>query len=391
MAVTFSAISMIGLNDSATGALLPELEIYYHLPKDILSIVFLANVFGYLLSCVFSTPLEFRLGTRMTLMLSSASYVVATILMLITPPFPVVVIALSLLGFGSGLFDAVLSSVTSHYIAEGGPGYVMSFLYAAFGVGATAAPFVVGGILDGGASWQYYYVLPLAMTVVNGALIMYYFRNYTMPPDEPEYKGNGSAWQRMATVVRMRPIQIAFGLFVVAFTTTDMISAWAVTWLRDVRGIEGGMAQYYLSFFWAGIAVGRIGLSWFAHRRGWSTKYSSMCFVSIMGALVLVMFFVPNRPLTAALMALSGFFLGPCTPAVLYAIGQVVTPSQRSASVSLVISVGLAGSAISPLVYGVVAKQSGLTSLPIVIVVLCAISCLLWLIFPERRSSRRDE
>lgn len=65
------------------------------------------------------------------------------------PPFGVFVLALGLLGFGSGLYDACLTTVVSHEE----DGVLMSCLYAFFGVGATFSPLLIGGFIDAGLPW----------------------------------------------------------------------------------------------------------------------------------------------------------------------------------------------------------------------------------------------
>lgn len=95
---------MMGMNDAATGALIPYLEVEYNIGYAIVSLIFVTNAFGWLVMAPVSQMIEARAGR-------SRSYIIAASLMSIgytalvcAPPFPVVVMSFFLLGLGMALF-----------------------------------------------------------------------------------------------------------------------------------------------------------------------------------------------------------------------------------------------------------------------------------------------
>jgi len=82
--------------------------------------------------------------------LAAGFYAAGSLILTLRPPFPVVTIALALLGLGSGLYDASLTTVVAHY--ENGT--LMSAMYSFFGIGAMISPFIIGSLLDQGIKWN---------------------------------------------------------------------------------------------------------------------------------------------------------------------------------------------------------------------------------------------
>lgn len=66
------------------------------------------------------------------------------------PPFGAFISAIVFQGFGCGLYDASLTTVISHKE----DGVAMSLMYAAFGVGASIAPLIIGAFVDRGIAWN---------------------------------------------------------------------------------------------------------------------------------------------------------------------------------------------------------------------------------------------
>lgn len=101
---------LLGLNDAATGALIPYLEEEYHIGYAVVSLIFVTNAVGFISMAPICQLIESRVGR-------ARSYVIATSLMSIgyvaivcTPPFPVVVLSFYFLGCGMALFLAMTNA-----------------------------------------------------------------------------------------------------------------------------------------------------------------------------------------------------------------------------------------------------------------------------------------
>ena len=121
----------MGLNDAATGALIPYLEKEYHIGYAVVSLIFVSNALGFISMAPLSQMIEGYTGR-------SWSYVVATLLMSLgyialvcTPPFPVVVLSFYFIGLGMALFLAM----TNVFIVNLLNGTViLGFMHGLYGV-----------------------------------------------------------------------------------------------------------------------------------------------------------------------------------------------------------------------------------------------------------------
>lgn len=78
--------------ETAVGALIPYLETYYRIGYAVVSMLFVGNAVGFILSAFFVNMTLGKLGRAKTLLLSE-TIIIAGYLMLVTaPPYPVVVV-----------------------------------------------------------------------------------------------------------------------------------------------------------------------------------------------------------------------------------------------------------------------------------------------------------
>jgi fucose permease len=82
-----------GVNDSVVGALIPSMEDHYHIGYALVSLTFVANAVGFLVATPTSNALTSTLGRSKCLMLSKVMMLVGYVIIVCTPPFPVVVVA----------------------------------------------------------------------------------------------------------------------------------------------------------------------------------------------------------------------------------------------------------------------------------------------------------
>ncbi|KAK4704915.1 hypothetical protein P7C70_g1287, partial [Phenoliferia sp. Uapishka_3] len=158
-----------------------------------------------------------------------------------------------------------------------------------------------------------------------------------------------------------------------------------VSYMIGKRGSPEAASRYQLSGVWGGqldrfsfrvddadssnfigIALGRVTLAYLGRNLGEKT-FSILLLASASGCLGVV-WGVRSVPVDAVALVLVGFFIGPVTPKVLSAVSTRVPPSLKSSVVSLTIGLGLIGSSVGPLIFGVVAGKGGLASLPAVLI-----------------------
>ncbi|GAA5960836.1 hypothetical protein JCM21900_002299 [Sporobolomyces salmonicolor] len=401
LAVAFAMVGLVGMNDSATGANLDSMQAFYGVTYDKISIVFLANTAGYFVSSVSASFLAHHLGLNYSLLIASAAMCTGCITLSVAPPFAAFIIALAVLGFGSGMYDACLTTVVSHEE----DGVLMSCMYACFGVGAMFSPLIIGGFIDRGWSWNRYYYAPLSLSIFLAILGCWVFRTYEAPPDESHdvpasVGGSGvegevihgrartSAQERMKRALKIRAVWAGFFLIMLAFGSSDTLSAWIVSFMVTKRNSPEAASRYQLAGLWGGIAFGRVVLAFVLGNRLGERSFS-IIMLAAASAFLGVIWAVKNFVVDAVAMVLVGFFFGPVTPKVLSVVGSRVPPSLKSSVMSLTIGLGLIGSSVGPLLFGVVAGHGGLASLPAVLIGTSVIAMGAWCLVPKNR--RRED
>ncbi|KAG0654602.1 hypothetical protein C6P46_001577 [Rhodotorula mucilaginosa] len=411
--VGFGMIALVGMNDSATGANLDSMQEHYHVDYDKISIVFLANTAGYFLSSMSSSFMLHHFGLQTSLLVACAGMSIGCVVLSIAPPFPAFIVMLMFMGFGSGMYDACITIVIAHEE----DGVLMSLLYSCFGLGAMISPLAIGAFLDRGYAWNRYYNIPLGISILLAVIGFLVFRGYIPPPDEAHEaplstaqapgsvvhehanantvtqgevvhaRSKMSAQQRMKRAFGIRAVWVGIVLIVFAFASTDILSAWSVSFLLSKRNAPAASSRYVLSGLWGGIATGRVVLAWaLANRLGEKTFAVLMLAAT---SAILAVLYVRSFIVDAVALALVGFFLGPVTPKVLAAIGARVPPSLKGSVVSLLVGTGLIGSSVGPLLFGVVAGRGGLSLLPAVMIGVSVFSIGAWLAVPKNR--RRED
>ncbi|GAA5936081.1 hypothetical protein JCM10213_002197 [Rhodosporidiobolus nylandii] len=153
------------------------------------------------------------------------------------------------------------------------------------------------------------------------------------------------------------------------------------------RHSPAAASRYMLSGVWAGIAVGRIVLAALLSKRLGEKTFAVVLLSGASGMLAIL--YVKNYIVDAVAMVLVGALLGPTTPAALSAVGARVPPSLKGSTMSLTIGLGLIGSSVGPLLFGVVAGRGGLSTLPAVLIGCCVCACAGWAGMPRNR--RRED
>jgi fucose permease len=100
---TFWSFALMGMNDATYGAIIYYLVDYYGLSYTIVSLIFLSPFVGYNVSAVLNNTIHMKFGRRGVAIMGPLCHILAYIMIVVHPPFPVLVLAYCLSGFGNGL------------------------------------------------------------------------------------------------------------------------------------------------------------------------------------------------------------------------------------------------------------------------------------------------
>lgn len=92
-AYIFLTSSLYTNGSVAAGALIPYMEKQYDIGYAIVSLIFITNAIGFITAAFFTDLTLEKLGRAKACMLSEVLLIVGYVILVCTPPFPVVVVA----------------------------------------------------------------------------------------------------------------------------------------------------------------------------------------------------------------------------------------------------------------------------------------------------------
>ena len=148
--LVYLAFVSIGLPDTVLGIVWPSLRDTFDLPQPFLALPLAVNAGFYFLSGLLAGRLIALLRIGGLLAWSTLLVAAGVLGFALAPAFALFVSCGVLVGFGSGAVDAALNTwVASHLAARH-----MSWLHAAYSLGAALGPALMTALLAGGASWR---------------------------------------------------------------------------------------------------------------------------------------------------------------------------------------------------------------------------------------------
>lgn len=163
------------MNDSVSGVLIHYLESWYHIEYAIVSLIFVTNAAGFILSAFVAAAITNRLGRAKALMLSEATMIAGYAAIACSPPFPVVIAAYLFLGFGNR-FKFALNNIFCARQANSTT--IMGIASGLYGVGGLLGPVVGTALVFAGVYWARFYIVAVAIRVICLALAGWAYWTY---------------------------------------------------------------------------------------------------------------------------------------------------------------------------------------------------------------------
>ncbi|TAQ89238.1 hypothetical protein B7494_g2446 [Chlorociboria aeruginascens] len=394
LASCLTALGM-GLNDSAPGALLNYIEKDYHIGYAVVSMIFVANAFGFISAAFFTNALVLRLGRAKTLVIALGLWLAGYVCIVASPPFPVVVVGFFLTGVGMANALAI-GQVFTATIAPGA--LITGFYQGSYGIGGTIGPLIATSLVSHGVHWSHFYLIPVGLAVFNLLLNGWSFWNFEkeLTPEEEasmtQTRTNESAsvktrWKSFRDIITFKPVALG-APFIFAYQGSEVaISGWVIAFLVSYRGGDPAKVGYVTSGFWAGITLGRFTLSHLGSRIG----ERNFVFAIVLGALVLevLVWSIPSVIGDSIAVALAGFLLGPIYPAATQVFVKLIPRNSHVEAFAVVASIGSSGGAFVPFMTGLLAQVVGTWVLHPICIGLFVVMLILWWLLP--RTSKREE
>ncbi|KAG8773969.1 hypothetical protein FRC12_002212 [Ceratobasidium sp. 428] len=302
---------MAGWNDGTLGPLIPRIQNYYGIGFIEVSMLFVSACIGFITGAVLVVHLTDRYGFGRVLIGGSVFQIAVYSLLSITPPFPVMCVALAFNGIGMAFQNAQTTAMVISFTKN--PGLKMGILQAGYGAGACAAPLVATQFATR-PRWSFYYLVSLGLAVTNTINLAYVFRFKRLPEvlasfgiPEVVHTAEHTNANKYRQILSLRVVYILAFFCLVYVGTEVTIGGWIVTFLIDKRG-GGASAGYVSSGFFAGLMLGRLALIWVNQKVG--ERRVVYLYSALIIVLEFVIWFTPSLIANAVAVSVVGLLLG---------------------------------------------------------------------------------
>ncbi|KAF2804813.1 MFS general substrate transporter [Mytilinidion resinicola] len=381
----FWGFVVMGMNDAAYGALIPYLEEYYNLSYTVVSLIFLSPLAGYTASALLNNAIHLKFGQRGVAFISPGCHLLAYIVIAVHPPYPVLVVIFMVAGFGNGLEDAAWNAWVGNMA---NPNEILGFLHAFYGLGATLSPLIATTMITKGKGlpWFYFYYVMIAAAAIELLTSVSAFWGATgavFRAANP--RSTNTKDSRMKEALFRRPsarVTWLCALFLLGYVGIEVaLGGWIVVFMINVRHgarFASGMAA---TGFWLGITVGRIVLGFVTPKLG--EKLAISIYLPIAMAFELLFWLVPQFYVSAVVVSLQGFFLGPMFPAAVVAATKLLPRHLHVSAIGFAAAFGGSGAAIFPFAVGAIAEARGVKVLQPIILALLGAILVVWVGLPR--------
>lgn len=370
---------LLGFSDAAPGALLPHIEEYYDINYAAVSCIWVSNAVGFIIIALGSDKIEPLLGKQKALLASCVLSVTMYALVASGTVFPVVVIGFLFGGMGAGIGVAQTNVFLSRMLKKA---QLLSFLHAAYGVGATISPIIATATVNAGVTWHFFYLILLGLYLVNGVNLFLAFGNAN---DLEPWQEEGEATTGNLKPAAKSPITWLLSLFILLYQGAEVAMAgWIVTFLLDYRHGNPSTMGYVALGFWGGLTIGRLVL----------TNVLSRCtgirrgvfIVSILSIVFVVLAWViPLVVAVAVLTCLAGIFIGPNYPLmVAFTTTEGLIPRKiQVITITVMTAFGSSGGALFPFLTGLISQLAGTYVIMPIFISLYGTMTFIWMLLPN--------
>ena len=169
---------------------------------------------------------------------------------------------------------------------------------------------------------------------------------------------------------------------------TVSLSGWIVTFMTKIRNAASLKAGASSTGFWAGMTIGRVGLSFLTSRLG--EFRSVIIYLGISIAFQLLFWLVPNFIVSAVAVAFLGMFIGPMFPTAMVLMTKLLPRDLHVGGIGFATAFGGSGGALFPFIIGAIAQNTGVKNIQPVILAMLVGIVLLWLCLPRTEAWKKD-
>lgn len=353
-----------------------QIEAYYGVTYTVVSLVFLAPFFGYLVAALSNNLIHHHFGQRGVAVVAPLIRLIGYIPIALHPPFPVLPIVILFPGFGNGLEDSAWNAWIGNMQQAN---ELLGFLHGAYGLGATISPLIATAMVTKAyLPWYTFYYVMIGLAVTEECLTATAFWTATAAVHREKVMSEAVGQRTTTRMVLKNPIVWMVALLLLVYVGAEVsLGGWIVSFMLDVRHAQPFEAGLTVVFFWLGLTIGRVLLGFITGRIG--EKLAISIYLLFCIAFQLMYWLIPSFVASAVSVAFLGFFLGPLFPAAIVAATKLLPADYHVSAIGFAASLGGGGAALFPFAVGAIAQHKGVAVLqPIILSALLFLLIVWW-------------
>lgn len=334
LTLAFGSFVVLGLPDGMLGVAWPSMSASFSVPLGALGVLLTGFTIGYMTATILLGTLVQRFGYAVVLVSSLALLGIAGFLYYLSTGWILLVATASIMGAGAGLLDAGLNAFGAHRFRPRD----LNWLHAAYGIGATAGPFVMTPLVISGVGWRWGYLLFAILASTGVLLFARRGSDWTVPAEsdsprspDSEVRIDGSRCGR-----RRRVFVLSIVLFFI-YTGIEVVAGqWAFSLLTISRGMTAATAGTAVAVFYGSLTAGRVAFGFVSERLA-PTPLLRLVLVGVILGTVLI--WISSPAFLAPLgLAILGFSLAPIFPTLVGQTPERVGPRFASHMIGIQIA-----------------------------------------------------
>ena len=337
--------------------------------------------FGLIAFALFSVPggvLMDRKGKKFLMLLSLGIVLVGEAVPALTTGYLMLVAAIFLIGIGMTLLQVAGNPIMRDVSAEGR--YARNLTFAQFikGLGSIAGPAVAIALISRGLPWNSIFtVFGLFVAITFVAVVFLKVDEKKRDDDKPP----ASIGSSFALLKNPYVFLMIFGLFLYVGAEVG-VNSWIATYLNQKFQFDlGSLATGGIAFFFVALSIGRLLGSAILNFMSARQFLVVTALLSVLGMLGIIF---GTKEIALASIFAAGLGFGNIFP-LIFAI-LIDRMPERSAELSGLLCMAIAGGAVVPLVMGAVNDSFGITGAMVVPLLSC-----LYILFLGLRSTREAQ
>ena len=358
--ILYLSFISLGLPDSLLGAAWPAMTEEFSVPLSYAGGVSMTVAAFTILSSLFSDRVTRRMGTGRVTAFSVLLTALALFGFSVSHSYVLLLLWAIPYGLGAGGVDAAINNYAAiHLHAKH-----MNWLHCMWGVGAAAGPYIMGGVMRMGGTWNTGYRLVALIQILLCVLLFLslpvWKKNAIFKEGEKETEKKRSL--RLHEVIRLPgalPLLVAFFSYC-AIEQTGIL--WTASYLSRTYAITPKDAALFGSLFCIGMTVGR-GLDGFL-----SIKLSDRWMVRkgiLSIAVGILIMLLPVGSLAGKIgLVVIGLGCAPIYPAIIHSAPRFFGAENSGAVIGVQMAFAYLGTMFMPPTFGLLADGFGILLLP---------------------------